>query len=167
MLVPIIIVIVGVVAGGAIGFVLKPEPPSAEMDAEAEAAAKKKAEEEAAAQRDRSDIAKATDSEYLSLSRKIIVPFRRDSGRKAFVAIDINLELAPGESDFAKTHEPKLIDAFLRTIVAFAATGAFDDDENAAHILDELNEELLNAAQIVLGEGVRQVLIANLLTRDA
>lgn len=171
-LIPIILALVGVGAGGAVGFVLKPQPEAHEAaDAEhAEAGPGEDAHGAAGYGGERAAIGapgKATDSEYMPLSRKLIVPFRRQSGRKAFLALDVSLEVAPGEINHVEAHEPKLVDAFLRTLIAFAATGAFDDDSHAPHTLNELNHELKLAAQAVLGESVREVLIANMLTQDA
>lgn len=171
LILPILLAIIGVAAGGAVGFMYK----SAQLEKKAMEAAENETDADGAASMDEAEPAEemdasraaAEDSEYLPLSRKLIVPFVRGNGRKAYVAVDVTLEIGPGETEFATAHEPKIIDAFLRTLINFAATGAFEDPSQASFTLDELNEELFKAAKSVLGERVRSVLIANLLTQDA
>ncbi|MCI4666368.1 MAG: flagellar basal body-associated FliL family protein [Neomegalonema sp.] len=182
LILPILLAIIGVAAGGAVGYMYK----SSLMKKEAEIAKKLKGDKgekskdghkdkhgakdkdaHAADKGKKSKKAKAAkDSEYVPLGRKLIVPFQRKSGVKAFVAVDATLEIGPGEKEFVTAHEPKVVDAFIRTLVRFAATGAFEDPSRASETLDELNKELYKAASGVLGERVRGVLIANLLTQD-
>ena len=122
-LIPVLLAVVGIGAGGAIGFVMKPaeEPHETAKGGHAEETASES--EHAAAPRIEAERpTKATDSEYMPLTRKLIVPFRRENGSKAFLALDVSLEVAPGEVAHAKSHEPKVVDAFLRVLIAFAAT---------------------------------------------
>lgn len=182
MLLPILLAVIGIAVGGAVGYAFKPAPEPTEDHAEGgeKAAAAGEHGAEAGQGGDKKGakaagnhggfadaLSEATDSAYVALSRKLIVPFTRENGKKAFVAIDLTLEMAPEDSHRATEHEPKILDAFLRTLVSFAATGAFDDHAAASHTLRELNSELLKAARAVLGESVRAVLISNLLTQDA
>ncbi|MEL6317614.1 MAG: flagellar basal body-associated FliL family protein [Pseudomonadota bacterium] len=175
-LLPVILPILGIVAGGGVGYVLKPEPEIAPLDAEAmleTGDAQSKAAEKAANHQDAFGDAAApepaaVDSIYHPLSRKVIVPYRRPDGANAFVLLDLNLELSPENPGLAETHEPRLMDAFLRTVVSFTTTGAFDDPSQASALLRDLNAELLKSAQAVLGGGVvRNVLIVNLVTQEA
>lgn len=182
MLLPILLAVIGIAVGGAVGYAFKPAPEPTEEHA-ADSAEHGEKDDHGAEKGHGDDkhkghgdakggalgekLSEATDSAYVALSRKLIVPFTRENGKKAFVAIDITLEMAPEDSGRATEHEPKILDAFLRTLVSFAATGAFDDHAAASHTLRELNSELLKAARAVLGESVREVLISNLLTQDA
>lgn len=183
MLLPILLAVVGIGVGGAVGYVMKPHPEPTEEHGDAGAEhAEEGHDGEKAGGHGGGDahaldgrgggalgeaLSEATDSVYVALSRKLIVPFTRENGKKAFVAIDITLEMSPEDGHRATDHEPKILDAFLRTLVSFAATGAFDDHAAASHTLRELNGELLKAARAVLGPSVREVLISNLLTQDA
>ena len=181
MLLPILLAVIGVAVGGAVGYAFKPAPePTEEHVVDGEHAGASENGETAGHGQTKAnghgdtnasglseELSEATDSEYIALSRKLIVPFTRENGKKAFVAIDITLEMAPEAGHRATDHEPKILDAFLRTLVSFAATGAFDDHAAASHTLRELNSELLKAARAVLGTSVRAVLISNLLTQDA
>ncbi len=183
MLLPILLAVIGIAVGGAVGYAFKPAPePTEEHAADGEHGAAAEHGEKAGhgdmKAKGHGDgdahgsglsekLSEATDSAYIALSRKRIGRFTRENGRKAFVAIDITLEMAPDDGARATDHEPKILDAFLRTLVSFAATAAFDDHAAASHTLRELNSELLKAARAVLEESVRAVLISNLLTQDA
>ncbi len=172
LILPILLALIGVAAGGAVGYYYVSAKKASETETTAadpeatDAGAPDEAALEAVGGRRYALQEAAADSEYLPLSRKLIVPFERRNGRKAYVAVDVTLEMGPGESDFATLHEPKVIDAFLRVLINFAATGAFDDTGQASATLDELNAELLSAAEAVLGSRIRGVLIANILTQD-
>lgn len=160
LLLPIILAVVGVVGGAAIGFVMKPEPVVEETEAGG-------AEENAEAGAGERGPQSAGDSEYFDLASRVVAPFRRADGRSAFVTVEVTLEMAPGSVEAARTHEPKLVAAFLRVLVHFAATGAFDDHAHSAHTLDELTDELYKAADAILGEDVRATLVRNLLAAPA
>lgn len=191
LILPIILALIGVAAGGYVGYSYVSSKAEHEAEAaegehgaegedahamdeegdghggEAHGAADAHGDGHGARATNRIEIHEAAeDSEYLPLSRKLIVPFVRTNGRKAFVAVDATLEIGPGETEFATLHEPKVIDAFLRVLINFASTGAFDDPAQASATLRELNEELYNAAKAVLGDRVRGVLIVNILTQD-
>lgn len=158
----VVFAVLGVVGGGAVGYFLKPAP---EMLETADAMVAEDQEGESSLQLVSRDI-EATDSEYFPLSSKLIVPFTRTDGVEAFVAIDLHIELEPGGVAHAEMHEPKLVDALLRVIVTFAATGAFDDHTRSVEVLDQLNRQLTLSAQAVLGSQVRGMLITNLITRE-
>ncbi len=164
-LLPVILAVVGLLGGAAVGMALKPPP---EIDPEAEAALEaEKAAKEAEADYGEKAVEASADSEYVELSRKLIVPIVMSSGARAFVAVDLHLELAPGETPRAQAHEPKLRDAFLRTLIAFGATGAFDEHAHTTKTLRELGRALLKVSREVLGrDAVRNVLIGDLIKQE-
>lgn len=190
LILPLILAVLGIVGGGAVEVMLKPEPPAQAEKAE-DAGERKSTADHAAGQESfgastpgqaeseagkvgkkqftglRRPLSKATDSAYYPIAKKLIVPIQRVNGRKAFVVLDATLEVEPGKVDHVGVHEPKIVDAFLRVMIAFAATGAFDDHAETAMSLDDLSDALLNSAEAVLGEVVRGVLISNLITQDA
>lgn len=181
LILPLVLALLGVVGGGALGMMLKPEPTEAEAADKGGDGDKQVGDKgDAGAAIETADAKKsgplglhrppqrAADSLYVPIAQKLIVPTRGRMGRKAFVALDATLEVAPEKKEWVSTHEPKTIDAFLRVMIAFAATGAFEDHQQTAMALEDLNDALLTAAQAVLGEdAVRAVLIANLVTQEA
>lgn len=168
LILPILLAVLGAL-GGVVGGVLLMAAPPSEETAEVETA---DASDDAPAQPDgvvSIMIEAATDSVYHPLERRLFVPFERADGRSAFATVEITLELPPDEAakGFVEAHEPKVLDAFFRVLVGFAATGAFEESTRAADTLRELDDALQIAARAVLGDYVRGVLIANLLTNDA
>ena len=191
LILPLLLAILGVVGGGAVGLMLKPEPvetataedgaktDDADQDAFGDASGKDPkgygaADRKTSARGEkktftglRRPLSKATDSAYVAIDKKLIVPIQRANGRKAFVVLDATLEVAPDTVPHVEAHEPKIVDAFLRVMISFGATGAFDDHAETAMSLDDLSDALFNSAEAVLGEAVRGVLISNLITQDA
>lgn len=172
MLLPVILIILGLAGGAAAGYFLKPAPPP---DAKAGGAAEDgmetgdpKAETDSAwvARVDNPEAQKAVDSEYVSFDRQFLVPIRAQNGKRSIVALDLNLEIAPGESQPVTDHKPKVRDALLRTLMSFSATGAFADTADPHATFEDLRRELLATAQRVLGERVRSVLIGDMVKQD-
>ncbi|MCI4662367.1 MAG: flagellar basal body-associated FliL family protein [Neomegalonema sp.] len=205
ILLAVLLVIIGVVAGAGVGFVMKPPAEEAADGAHGEAGkdggahaedghggdgakhggAKADAhggdhggghggghgdydasEDIAYADIERDEEGKPT-SEYVELARRFIVPVHEttEKGRlkKSLVAITFTLEVEPGAADLAAKHEPKIRDVLHRTLINFAATGAFDETANPAVTLKELRRELRKAARSVLGYKIRDVLIGELI----
>lgn len=159
LLLPIIIALMGLAGGAAVGVVMKPAP---EVDPTVAEAPYEESEPELD-----EDFAKSEDSEYFELSRKLIVPVVATDGERSFVAIELHVELEKGGAEKAAAHEPKVRDALLRTVLSFAHTGAFDDDAQMNETFTELARELKLSARRVLGDGVRGVLIGDLIKQDA
>lgn len=187
LLLPLILALIGIAGGGAVGYMLKPVPEAAAEEGDAKGKVKDgEAHDDYADEKGghggdayakghdkkkytglRRSLSKATDSAYVAIEKKLIVPIQRPSGRKAFVVLDATLEVDPEQVQHVEQHEPKIVDAFLRVMISFAATGAFEDHAETAMSLDDLNDALYTSAEAVLGEAVRGVLIANLITQDA
>lgn len=168
ILIPVVLVLLGVAGGAAVGIVMKKPAETVEgvdvastsIDAEKDAAPK---DDVAAVYALRTDLEKVDDSVYFELSRKLIVPVVNETGRRYFVALELHVEMASGGDELAAAHEPKLRDALLRTVIAFAHTGAFEDEANPKETFEELSLELKRAARRVLGDDVRSVLIGDLI----
>ena len=184
LIVPLVIALVGLGGGVFLGAMLKPEPMADEMAMKdgGEKGGKKAGgkhdgdghgddhgdgdghgdeyEDEYEAEYDPEN---AEPVEYFELSRKLIVPIIEENGERAFVAMELHLELKEGGAYKAEEHEPKIRDALLRTVIAFAHTGAFDDDAHPNETFKELAKELKRAAKRVLGDKVKSVLIGDLI----
>lgn len=155
-LLPLIIIILGLAGGIGVGVVMKPEPEPITDEEKAEKEVEKPIERDFV----------ATDSEYVELSRKLIVPTEGADGVKSLIAIELHIEVAPGFADHATAHEPKVRDAFLRTLLWFSSTGAFGENAHQNETFEELGEELTRAARKVLGDEVRGVLIGDMIKQD-
>lgn len=145
LLLPIILALAGLVAGAGAGFLLRPLPPESEQS---------------------TTTAPQTDPEFFRLNNQFIVPVVEGGQVSAMVILSLSLELGTGGGGDIFRHEPKLRDAFLRVLFDHANSGGFSGvfTDNATVLL--LRRALLEAAHTVVGAGVRNVLITDLVRQD-
>ena len=152
--IPVIMAVAGLGIGGAAGHFLRPAPEAAAPPAEGTAETSAPAEDP------------AIPPEYVKLANQFIVPVL-DEGRVAsMVILSLGLEVDAGLTETVHTHEPKLRDEFLQVLFAHANTGGFRGSFTDASNLAPLRKALREAAQSVLPEGVRDVLISDIARQD-
>ena len=103
---------------------------------------------------------------YFKFSRQFIVPVMENKRVRSLVILDLNLELAPGIIDSAYSMEPKLRDAITRSILQLSRQPAFKEHLTSPTTFDLLRATVLEAANEVLGEGVNDVLIIDIIQQD-
>lgn len=148
----VLLVVVGIAAGGALGFVLKP-PPEAGEDRDAP-------------QAEAPDPDADTEPQYVKLGRKLVVPVVEGAETRALMVIDLGVDVAAPLSDKVHAMEPRLRDAFMRVLFQMAATGAFTETYIDARILEELRLALLAAAREHAGAAIRDVLILDMIRKE-
>ena len=156
-LLPVLLAVIGLGGGAVAGAMLKPAPAPVEAEVEDHAALKAK---EAEAVAEGADEAFA----YVALDKPFFAPVSHGS-TNALVRIDLHIELPEDGREAVSRHEPKLRDAFLRTVMDFSERGGFARIR-AADGFDILRDDLLLSARKVLGPSVRNVLIGEILTRN-
>lgn len=154
-LLPVLLAVIGLGGGAVAGAMLKPAPAPVEAEVEDHAALKAK---EAEAQSVDEAFA------YVPLDKPFFAPVSHGS-TNALVRIDLHIELPEDGREAVSRHEPKLRDAFLRTVMDFSERGGFARIR-AADGFDILRDDLLLSARKVLGPSVRNVLIGEILTRN-
>jgi len=179
-LLPVIIAVIGLVGGLAGGTMMKPaaiaadaHTSGAESDAHgADAHAKANAGHGEKATADHGGgHAKSTkggngsDYIYVGLEKPFFAPVLRNNNKHTLVRLDIHLEVPPELEDQVAKHEPKLRDSFLRAVMNFAHEGGFSR-VHGSDGFDVLSDDLLLGARSVIGNGVRAVLIGEILTRE-
>ncbi|MEL6365292.1 MAG: hypothetical protein AAFR11_10690 [Pseudomonadota bacterium] len=177
-LLPLIIVVVGVLAGAGVGFVLKPED-KAEAHEEAhdgdaaEAKPDKKNSDKGGRGGDKSKKKKSghgeketSGVEYLEFRRQFIVPVVRENGVKALVVLDLTLEVEPGTASDTYRYEPKLRAAFLETLFALSHSGLFSGELTESRVTTTIQSQLLGTAKTVVGDKAKHVLVLGVLRQD-
>jgi flagellar FliL protein len=106
------------------------------------------------------------DGVFIDMERKFVVPLVEGSRVRSMLVADLRLEVTEGAEERARHLKPKLRDAFLSTLFAMAVAGAFSGDLYSNNVQDELRERLLEAAQKLLAEDARAVLIGEFLRQD-
>lgn len=145
-----LVVIAGTVAGGAVGFVLKPEE---HKDEEVVEAPEPKKEEPKA-------------FSYVRLDRQFVVPIIVDREVKSLVVLELSLEIGQDATERVFAKEPRVRDALLAQLHRTAQEGGFLERLGTGTFLAELREDLLTSLDPVLGDDVHGVLIGNIVRRD-
>lgn len=150
-LLPLILALLGLVAGGGAGYFLRPAPgPDAAHGEDPHAA-----EGEAAAQ-----------PEYVKMNNQFIVPVLEGGHIASMVILSLSLETAPGSSEAIYAKEPKLRDAFLQVLFDHANTGGFRGSFTDAANLVFLRKALTEKAAGILGPAITDVLITDIARQD-
>ncbi|MCV6591662.1 MAG: flagellar basal body-associated protein FliL [Silicimonas sp.] len=158
-LLPIIFLILGVAIGGGAGIFLKPEevPCEGEECEELAAAAAAAAEEEAA---------EIEEPSYIAMKAQFVVPVIENELVKSLVVMSISLEVAPAETEYVFSREPKLRDTFLQVMFDHAHVGGFDGAFTESGRLSVLRVALLEAAHTVVGKRVSDILITDIVRQE-
>jgi len=159
----LLLVVIGIAGGGALGVALRPAPlPMPEH--EAGAAAAPSGAEAAAAEAAQAEPDGAPN--YITFSRKFVVPVVEGSRTRALLILDLAID-APGAAGARlQGMRPRLRDALLRVLFEFAATGAFSETYIEAPIMEELRQKLAAAVRKHSGAGLREVLILDLVRKE-
>lgn len=168
-LLPLILLIIGVAAGGGAGMVLKKSPEEcAEESCPDEHAAEKDehstGKDELAAEKD--EDSKKEEPNYVRMKNQFVVPVVKNDRVQSLVVLDISLETEPGSEDLIYTREPKLRDGFLRVLFDHAHIGGFDGTFTESGRLSMLRVALLEAAQSVIGASVSDILITDIVRQE-
>ena len=156
LLLPLLLALLGIGAGAAAGYFLRPAPQaSAEAPAEAAPAAQAEGSEEG-----------AVNSEFVKLNNQFIVPDVEDGAIVSLVVLSLSLEVATGGTEAVYAAEPKLRDTLLQVLFDHANAGGFRGDFTAAGQMEDLRRALLEAARRILGPTVKAVLISDIARQD-
>lgn len=151
-LLPLLLALIGLLAGGGAGFLLRPVP---------EAGTPPPARETPEAAGDQ------ILPEYVRMNNQFIVPVV-ESGRIASVVIlSLSIEVAPGGTETVYAREPKIRDAFLSVLFDHANAGGFRGAFTDAANLVFLRRALTEAAQTIIGPAVSDVLITDIARQDS
>lgn len=163
---PIVIALVGLGGGVGAGLLLRPAPPPQDQAAVSGDAAE--GETHAAEEGDDEDGEHDEDApEYVKLNNQFVVPVMEKSRVAAMVVLSLSLEIAPGNTEAVYQREPKLRDVFLQVLFDHANTGGFAGSFTDGSNLITLRTSLKEAAALVLGPVVTDVLITDIARQDS
>jgi hypothetical protein len=115
--------------------------------------------------------AAADDSEggrdYVKLNNQFVIPVVEEGRVASLVVLSLSLEVASGESETVYEREPKLRDAFLQVLFDHANVGGFSGSFTDGTNLLVLRTSLKEAAALVLGPTIRDVLITDIARQDS
>lgn len=168
-LLPVLLALTGLLAGGGAGLLLR--PPAEEKAAIAACGDADTAGGEAAATpsagANPADPHAPPAHDYVKLSNQFIVPIVEDGGVAALVILSISLEVALGTSEQVYAREPKLRDGFLQVLFDHANAGGFRGAFTQSNNMQVLRNALLEMARTSLGAAVSDVLIIDIVRQDS
>jgi hypothetical protein len=161
-LLPVALALAGLAGGVAAGLFLRPEhaptdTPNDTLDPNA-------VPEEA---HDGTGPEEAVEPEYVKLSNQFIVPVVEQGRVAAMVVLSLSLEVATGSTETVFDREPKLRDVFLQVLFDHANVGGFSGSFTDGANLVVLRNSLKEAAGLVLGTVVKDVLITDIARQDS
>jgi flagellar FliL protein len=168
-LIPVILALVGLGGGVGAGLFLRPAPAAEDHAAEEATAAKPGEHGEAAAEGEAADPEAEPEEgapEYVKMNNQFVVPVVQDSRVAAMVVLSLSLEMEAGNTEAVYQREPKLRDVFLQVLFDHANTGGFAGSFTDGSNLVVLRTSLKEAAALVLGTAVRDVLITDIARQD-
>jgi len=176
-LLPILIALVGLGGGVGAGLFLR---PATSPDDHAAAGDPAHAEEPPAADDGHGDAAAAEGHdegaeagheggvpEYVKMNNQFVVPVVEDGRVDALVVLSLSLEVEAGNTDAVYLREPKLRDTFLQVMFDHANMGGFSGSFTDGSNLIVLRTSLKEAAALIMGTTVRDVLITDIARQDS
>ena len=180
-LVPLLMLLMGIGAGIGAGIAFKPEHDfganvsdkdgSGEATGENKSGDAKKDGKGAAipdpgatkAPKDETEIKERT---YVSIGTQTIIPVVEGERTRALMLFELAVDVDPSAHDQAVMLEPRLRDAFLRELLKMSSTGAFTKTYTEDWVIDELRKNLGRAARRFLGDGMREVLVLDVIRQE-
>jgi flagellar protein FliL len=151
-LIPILLAVIGLAAGGGAGLVLRPHPEDASAD-ETQPSPTTSPQEE-------------TLHDYVKLNNQFVVPVVEGGRVSALVILSLSLEVDPGASEQIYAREPKLRDAFLQVMFDHANAGGFRGTFTDGSNLVLLRSALREVAMKTMGTIISDVLIVDIVRQD-
>lgn len=105
--------------------------------------------------------------EYVKMNNQFVVPVMTEGRVSAMVVLSLSLEVETGSTEAVYAREPRLRDAFLQVLFDHANTGGFAGSFTDGSNLIVLRTSLKEAAAMVLGTMVTDVLITDIARQDS
>ena len=175
---PVILIILGVVGGGAAGMFLKPPAKPAEGDgAHAEAdvteggahgsdGAGGDGHAAEGPQPSGEPLNADGERDYVKIGKQIIIPIVEGGETRALMLFELAVDVPLGQRALVVEREPRLRDAFLRELFEMSYTGAFMSNFTDDRVIEELRRNLLAAARAHIGKAVSDVLILDVMRQE-
>jgi hypothetical protein len=112
------------------------------------------------------DVGDLSQYDFAKLNNQFVVPIVIDGKVNYLVVMSLTLQVKIGETESVFQAEPKLRDTLLQVMFDHANSGGFSGPFTEAARMNILRTALLEAAQIVLGDLVSDVLIIDVVRQD-
>lgn len=160
-LLPILLALLGLGGGLGAGVLLRPahEPLAAEAEP---------TDGHAVAETEPTDHAADPGlTEFVKMNNQFVVPVVDRGKVSALVVLSLSLEVDVGNTEAVYEREPKLRDVFLQVLFDHANVGGFSGSFTDGANLVVLRTSLREAAGLVIGTAVKDVLITDIARQDS
>jgi flagellar protein FliL len=169
-LLPILLALVGLGGGVGAGLFLRPPAEAADHATGTEAGeAKGDQTSDGHAEEGSDEEAEPEEGapEYVKMNNQFVVPVVEDGRVASMVVLSLSLEVAAGNTETVYQREPKLRDVFLQVLFDHANIGGFSGSFTDGSNLVVLRTSLKEAAALILGPMVSDVLITDIARQDS
>ena len=171
-LLPLLLALVGLGGGVGAGMMLRPVADAAHTGeagdkAAGDAGAADDAVSETAASDGEGEGEGEALPEYVKMNNQFVVPVVEEGRVAAMVVLSLSLEVEVGNTEAVYTREPKLRDAFLQVLFDHANVGGFSGSFTDGSNLVVLRQSLKEAANLVMGGLVADILITDIARQDS
>jgi flagellar protein FliL len=164
-IVPSLLVLTGLCAGGGVGLVLKPDQDEESVPC-VSAAADCELESASVDHENRANVIAPQETDFANLNKQFVVPIVSDEKVVALVVASLSLEVKPGGSEIVYSREPKLRDEFLKVLFSHAHSGGFSGEFTSSHAMQDLRTRLNQVAKNIVGDALVNVLIVEIVRQD-
>lgn len=160
-LLPLLLIVMGIAAGGAAGFFFRPVPDTeAAVPAEDDGHAATPAPSSSGHGDDHGEEEEG--AVFVKLNNQFVIPVVKGGRVAALVVMSLNLEVGAGGREQVYSLEPKIRDALLTVLFEHANAGGFDGNFTASRNMDMLRRALTQASNQVMASNI----VANVLVMD-
>jgi flagellar protein FliL len=160
---PILLALVGLGGGIGAGIFLRPAPEAGDHAAEGD----HPLDEAETKTTEDGEEPEEGGPEYVKLNNQFVVPVVEEGRVAAMVVLSLSLEVEAGNTEAVYQREPKLRDSFLQVLFDHANIGGFSGSFTDGANLVVLRTSLTEAAGLVLGSAVTDVLITDIARQDS
>ena len=159
-LLPLLLALAGLGAGLGGGIVLRPVPEATDPAAATGDGHPTPSEDHATEDG-------PTAPEYVKMNNQFVIPVVDEGRVAAMVVMSLSLEVEAGLTEKVYEREPKLRDAFLQVLFDHANVGGFSGSFTNGSNLIVLRTSLKEAAGLILGTTIKDVLITDIARQDS
>ncbi|WP_298492492.1 flagellar basal body-associated FliL family protein [uncultured Maritimibacter sp.] len=158
---PILLALIGLGGGVGAGILLRPAPEEVVLSPCGDGTAPAPVQ----AAPDEGEEAEPTTA-FVKINNQFVVPVVAGDRVTALVVMSISLEVKAGQTEGIYAREPKVRDVFLQVLFDHANAGGFDGAFTSGPKMTTLRGGLTEAARIVLGDNIVDVLITDIARQD-
>lgn len=103
---------------------------------------------------------------YLDFQRNFIIPVVGENRVDALILLTFSIEMDASKIEEARTREPRIRDAFMKTLLTLSHEGVLSQDITDPDVYTIIQERLLATAKSIVDEDVESILLVDFARQD-